>query len=160
MGKFNFNQEDFKRIKENAEKLYKTIGDIYCPYLKEKISFNSKGLRHLKFKSDQQARSNKDQFPRLRLLHLAPEVIKNSHTLQGVWKTKRFEEQKTSGNWKYLMKDVIFYEFIAVLENVRVKVIVKEVLGGEKYFWSIIPYWSIDKAYRKRLLHTGNPDVD
>lgn len=58
------------------------------------------------------------------------------------------------------MKEVIFYEFIAVLENVRTKVIVKEVIGGEKYFWSVIPYWSINKAGSKRILYSGNPDAD
>ena len=55
MGKFNFKDEqDFMAIKEKAEIFYKTIGEVYCPYFHEKISFNAKGLRHLKFKSDQQ----------------------------------------------------------------------------------------------------------
>ena len=58
------------------------------------------------------------------------------------------------------MKEMIFYEFIAVLENVRVKVIVKEILGGEKHFWSIIPFWGIDKASSKRILCSGNPAQD
>jgi hypothetical protein len=87
-------------------------------------------------------------------------VLNKSHTLQGVWRTKRFESNKTNSQWKYIMRDVIFYEFIAVIENVRIKVIVKEVLGGEKHFWSVIPYWSIDKANSKRVLHSGNPDAD
>ena len=59
-----------------------------------------------------------------------------------------------------MMKEVIFYEFIAVLENVRVKVIVKEVTGGGKHFWSIIPYWDIDVGNSRRILHSGNPELD
>lgn len=160
MGKFNFNQDEFEKVKDDAEKLYETIGLIYCPYFAEKISFNAKGLRHLKFKSDQQARAQKDQYPRLKLLRLAPQVLNKSHTLQGIWETKQFERNKENSQWKYIMKEVIFYEFIAVLENVRVKVIIKEVVGGEKHFWSIIPYWSIDKAVSRRILHSGNPDAD
>ncbi len=58
------------------------------------------------------------------------------------------------------MKEVVFYDFIAVIDNVRAKVIIKEVVGGEKYFWSIIPYWGIDKVGSKRILHTGNLDSD
>lgn len=81
MGKFNFNQDEFEKVKDNAEKLYETIGLIYCPYFAEKISFNVKGLRHLKFKSDQQARAQKDQYPRLKLLYLAPQVLNKSHTI-------------------------------------------------------------------------------
>ena len=160
MGKFNFNQKEFGKIKEEAEKLYERFDSVYCPYFKEKISFNAKGLRHLKFKSDQQARSNEDQYARLRLLYLAPQILGKSHTLQGLCCAKRFEQYKTSGQWKYIAKDVIFYEFIAVLDNVRIKVIVKEVFGGEKHFWSIIPFWNIDKVGSKRILHSGNPEAD
>lgn len=160
MGKFNFNQEEFEKVKSNAERFYESLGLIYCPYFTEKISFNAKGLRHLKFKSDQQARAQKDQYPRLKLLHLAPQVLNKSHTLQGIWETKQFERNKENSQWKYTMKEVVFYEFIAVLENVRLKVIIKEVVGGEKYFWSIIPHWSIDKAGSKRILYSGNPNID
>lgn len=160
MGKFNFENEKFEKVKNDAEKFYETIGLVYCHYFAEKISFNAKGLRHLKFKSDKHARSRKDQYTRLKLLYLAPQVLNISHTLQGIWRTRQFEQYKTSGQWKYSMKEVVFYEFIAVLDNVRVKVIVKEVLGGEKHFWSIIPYWGIDKIGSRRILHSGNPEQD
>jgi hypothetical protein len=161
MGKFNFkNQKDFQKVKSEAEDFYKDIGQVYCPYFKEKIAFNAKGLKHLKFKSDRQARPIKDQYSRLKLIRLAPEVLKQSHTLQGIWQIKRFEAQKTNSRWERVMKDVIFYEFIAVLNNTRVKVIVKEVFGGQKHFWSVIPFWGIDKSANKRVLHSGDPEND
>ena len=159
MGKFNFkDEEDFQRVKNETETFYKTIDDVYCPYFKEKITFNVKGLKHLKFKSDRQARPRKDQYSRLKLIHLAPEVLKQSHSLQGIQKIRRFEAQKINSRWEQVMKDVTYYEFIAVLKNVRVKVIIKEVLGGEKHFWSVIPFWGIDKVTSKRILHSGNPE--
>lgn len=161
MGKFNFkDKEDFQKVKNEAEEFYKTIGEIHCPFLKEKIAFNIKGLKHLKFKSDRQARPKKDQYSRLKLIQLAPEVLKQSHTLQGIWQIKRFEVQKTNSRWEHIIKDVIYYEFIAVTNNVRIKVIIKEVLGGEKHFWSVIPFWGIDKATSKRILHSGNLEND
>jgi hypothetical protein len=46
------------------------------------------------------------------------------------------------------------------MNNIRVKVIVKEVLGGEKHFWSIIPFWGIDKISSRRILHSGDPEND
>ena len=76
MARLNFNNEDFVKTRDEAEKFYETIGSVYCPYFQEKIVFNVKGLKHLKFKSDRQARPYRDQYPRLKLLHLAPEVIK------------------------------------------------------------------------------------
>jgi len=57
MGAFNFNEAEFEKIRDQAEEFYKTIGQIYCPYFGAPVAFNAKGLRHLKFKSDQQARS-------------------------------------------------------------------------------------------------------
>ncbi len=159
MGKFNFKDEqDFERVRSDAEAFYATIGKLHCPYFGSDVAFNAKGLRHLKFKADKRARSWDDQYARLKLLHIAPQIIKASHTVQGIWETKRFEAQKTNNRWEHVMKEVIFYEFIAVFDSIRAKVIVKEVHGGEKHFWSVIPYWGIDKENSKRILHSGNPE--
>jgi len=160
MGVFNFNEEDFENIREQAEAFYATIGKVYCPYFGGDVAFNAKGLRHLKFKSDQQARPRADQYPRLKLLHYAPELLRQSRTVQGIWKTRRFEDQKTNSRWERVVKDVTFYEFMAVLDAVRIKVIVKDVWGGEKHFWSVIPHWEIDKVNSRRILHSGNPEDD
>jgi len=161
MGKFNFkDNKDFEEVKKKAEKFYATINSIHCPYFGEKITFNAKGMKHLKFKRDQVARIQQDQYSRLKLTHLAPEVLKLSKTVQGIWHTKHLENEKKNNRWEKKLKEVSFYEFIAVLENVRVKVIVKQTTGGEKHFWSIIPFWKIDKENSKRILHSGNPEVD
>ena len=160
MGKFNFNKQDLAEVKRKAEDLYATIGMVYCPYFREKISFNATGLRHLKFKTDRQARSQQDQYARLKLLPLAPQILQASHTVQGFWKTRLFVSQKTNSRWERVMKEVVFYEFVAVLNNIRAKVIVKEVRGGEKHFWSVIPYWDIDKKNSIRILYGGDPEND
>ena len=115
MGAFNFNQKEFEKIKADAEALYEKLPDIFCPYFQKKIAFNAKGLKHLRFKAERRARSRNDQYARLKLLHLAPEVLKKSHTLQGVWETKKFEQQKTNNRWENVLKTVRFFEFIAVL---------------------------------------------
>ena len=44
--------------------------------------------------------------------------------------------------------------------KVRVKIVVKCVDGGEKYFLSIIPFWGIDKNSGERLMHSGNLEND
>ena len=160
MVKLDFNNENFRKVRTEAECFYHSIGSILCPYFGEKVTFNSKGLRHLKFKSDQQARSHKDQYARLKILYLAPEIISRSHTLQGIWKIRRFERQKINNHWDNILKDVVFYEFIAVLGSIRSKVIIKEVGSGNKYFWSIISYWGIDKGGSRRIFYSGNPEQD
>jgi hypothetical protein len=152
---------DFETVKKKAEELYAAMGSVPCPYFNnEPVAFNAKGIRHLKFKSDEKARPHADQYARLKLLHLAPRVIKSSRTVQGIWKTRQFEMQKTHSRWEHVLKDVCFYEFVAVLDSVRVKVIVKEVAGGEKHFWSIIPFWKLDETTQRRILHSGDPERD
>jgi len=160
MSKFNFkSEEDFTEVKDRTEKLYQTIGNVYCPYFKEKVVFNSKGWKHLRFKSNRKARSRKEQYSRFKLFYLAPKILEQSHTLQGIWQTKKFEQQKTNSRWERILKEVTYYEFVAIMDNVRTKVIIKEVMGEEKYFLSVIPFWRINKATGRRILFS-NPEFD
>lgn len=155
-----FDIEKFNKIKEKAEDFYKTIGEIYCPYLKEKIKFNAKGLEHIKFKARNKARSRNDQYMRFKLIHLAPEVIKLSHTVQGLNVIRNFELQKINSRWDRILKDVCYYEFVAVINKARVRVIIKQIDSGQNFFWSIIPFWRMNKELKKRMLHNGNPEID
>lgn len=155
-----FTDEQFDKLKSKNEELYKLIGEIYCPYFKKKIIFNAKGLEHLKFKSKNHARSQDDQYIRLKLLHLAPEILKLSHTIQGFSERKVFELNRSNHRNEKILVDVFYYEFVAVLEKVRVRIIVKKVGTAPKYFWSIIPYWKVDKVTGKRRMNYGNPEDD
>ncbi|MFZ2072802.1 MAG: hypothetical protein WAV10_03965 [Minisyncoccia bacterium] len=159
-----FTFEKFNEVKREAEDSYNKIGSIYSSYFKEKINFNTKGLDHLIFKTWNKARPITDQFSRLRHLKLAPEVISQSKTLQGIWTTQKFERvKKGTGGWQKLLKLITYYEFIAVMEShgskVRVKVIVKQIEGGEKFFFSIIPFWGSNKK-GERIMHSGDPEND
>lgn len=64
--------------------------------------------------------------------------------------------QKSHSRWEKVLKDVTYYEFLAVLDTIRLKVIIKEVIGGEKHFWSVIPSWRINKDTGMRVLHSGD----
>ena len=150
----------FVAARENAEAFYKTIGEVKCPYFQEKVAFNAKGLEHIKFQALRKARSQKDQYIRLRLLSLAPKIIQASNTLQGLSARKVFEREKSHGRWQSTMRSGTYYEFVAVINGYRVRVVVKQVGNGPKYFWSIIPFWKMDKITGQRLLHNGKPEVD
>jgi hypothetical protein len=157
---FSFTVEEFHRIKDKAETAYKSLPQVYFPYLACSVKFNAKGLEHLKFKALRHERSHYDQFMRLKLLHYAPEILRKSHTLQGINQTSTFERQKKHGRWEGALKPVTYYEFIAVMDRVRTKVIVKRVEGEESYFYSIIPFWRVSAITKKRLLHDGNSEED
>lgn len=160
----DFTPEKFNKLKDQAEIFYNGINSTRCPYFQSEIHFNSKGWEHLIFKDWNKTRLISDQYSRLRHIKLAPEVIQNSRTLQGVWTTQKFERiKKKDGSWQRILKLTTYYEFIAVMEShgskVRVKVIVKQVDGGEKFFLSIIPFWGANKN-GGRIMHSGNPESD
>lgn len=157
--KLEFTDKEFGYVRSTAETFYRSIGSVHCPYFNEKINFNTEGIEHLKFKTWNRARERNDQFMRLKLIKLAPEVIRRSRTLQGIWQTKLPVRRKRHGVWEKVFTDVTYYEFIAVLEQKRVKVIVKQFLGGEKFFWTMIPYWRMNQ-FNKRVLHDGNLEMD
>jgi len=160
MGRFNFNEADFEEINKKAEAFYVSVGEIYCPYFNEKIVFNAAGFKHLRFKSDAVARPRSEQYARLKLLTLAPQILSRSRTVQGISRAKHFERVRTHGRTDTILKSVSYYEFIAVLENVRAKIIIKQIDTGQKFFWSIIPYWKVDLINSRRVLHSGDLEND
>jgi hypothetical protein len=159
-----FTHNEFNKIKHEAEEIYGKIGSTYCPYFKEPVHFNSKGLDHLVFKKWNKTRLIHDQFMRFKYLKHAPVVIENSKTLQGIKTINAMERLKKNSKWQAVMKPVTYYEFIAILDTgngkSRVKVIVKQIENNEKFFYSIIPFWGINKETHEKVLYGGNPEQD
>ncbi len=157
----DISDKKFIHIREKAEREYKNVSSVYCPYLRKDVAFNAGGLEHLKFKRRNHARSRKDQYVRFRCLPLASKILSLSHTLQGHQERNemvRIKEGKKK--WNHIMKLVEYFEFIAVINEFRVRVIVKKVDGGALHFWSIIPFWKMDPISEKRIMHNGNPSED
>ncbi len=152
--------ENFEEVKLKGEELYKSQTGVRCPYFDDNVYFNAQGLAHLKFKRQGHARPQQDQYMRFKLLHLAPVILQHSKTLQGIWETKGFEKVRVHGRTDTVLQHVTYFEFVAVMGEVRAKVIVKQVADGQRIFWSIIPFWGIDRKTHKRKLHSGYPVED
>lgn len=151
-------KEEFDALKSEVEEAYQNIGEVSCPYLNSTVAFNAMGLDHLKMKRWNHARNGHDQLIRLKLLHLAPEILKKSHTLQGIEQGNRMERIKINSRWESRMILVSYHEFIGVLSGCRLRIVVKKVGNSPYYFWSIIPYWK-QGDYRKKMFE-GNPEED
>lgn len=126
-----FTPEQFEEIRSKGEEIYKSIG-----------------------------RTERDQYMRFKLIHLAPEILRLSNTIQGILETKKFERIRVNNRTDTILKPVHYYEFIAVIKRNRVKVILKQIDFGDKFFWSIIPFWGMDTNTMTRLLHDGIPEED
>ena len=128
---------------------YKSLGKVFCPYLEKEVSFNSKGLNHLKFNGQGKARTKIEREMRISLLKYIDKIIDRSHTLQGVLIEKREEKIRTENVTKIQITKITFYEFMAIIDNKRIKVILKQLGEGNIFFWSVIPYWKKINGKRK-----------
>jgi len=153
-------ENNFSKIKSEADSFYKNIGDIYCPYLKTKVSFNAKGLAHIKMKSWNKTRSKNDQYIRLRFIKFAPIIIKLSNILQEIQKQENEEKVKISGTWIKKYQSITYFTFVAIINKLRLKIIIKKIGHNKPYFWSIIPFWKkrICPISRKtkKVFHEGD----
>lgn len=76
---------------------------------------------------------------RFGLLHISTKVLSDSHTLQGKSYRNRFEVRYINSRKEVALTGVNYYEFIAIIENIRVKVVIKQIKNEEKIFLSVIP---------------------
>ncbi len=159
MASLEFTDHEFNGVLHTAQEFYRTLGQIRCPYFQADVQFNARGFEHLRHKSWNRGRDRRDQFMRLKHLARVPEILRLSRTVQGIEETNEWERRHKHGRWEKVLMPVTYYEFVAVLEHRRFKVIVKQLAGGEHIFWSVIPFWRQSEA-GKRLLHDGNPAQD
>ena len=156
-------EDKFNKIREDAEKYYYSIGRIKCPYFNEDIHFNSEGFEHLLFKSWNKTRSRSEQYMRLRLLSLVCQVISKSHTLQEYEEKQILVRQKINSRWEKRNKLVYYYVFVAIIKDCRVKVIIKEITGGEKFFYSLYPSWKVVvdvNGNQRKVFYSGDLEMD
>ncbi|MHB8904272.1 MAG: hypothetical protein ACYC40_04195 [Patescibacteria group bacterium] len=156
----NENIEIFKAVKREAEIFYNNITSVYCPYFKKNIIFNSKGFKHVMMKSWDQPRLISEQYLRFKFLKLVPKTLKLTHTLQEVREEKAVGMVKSCGERKLRAKMTRYYGFIAIINNVRIKIVIKHINNGELFFWSVIPFWKNQKdeltGKIKKVFHEGD----
>lgn len=120
--------------KKRIKIIFRQTKEISCPAFNgEKISFNAKGINRLIYKGSRSRRDAKRINTNIRLLPRAIKLLKLSI----------FWQEET-----YYIKDNVnykFWAFEAVVDNRRIKVIVRQVGKGRKHFWSVIPAWRKDR---------------
>lgn len=120
------------KIKKQAKEFFKKNKSISCPaFPNEKIVFNSKGLRHLFYKGQNKGRPLKEAKIRVELLTRVVTTLTLMPLFQEERIIKSYEEGKTARFWA----------FEAVIEERRIKIIVRQIGRGKKHFWSVIPSW-------------------
>ena len=155
----------FDKTKSEAKDYYGKLDQVKCPYLQKDVHFNEEGFSHLLSKAWNCGRSQSEQYIRLRILPKVVDVVKLSHTLQEYDERKLFVRQKTNSRWEKTLKTVRYYVFISLLKDhdLRLKVVVKEIEGGQPFFWSVYPSWKVAMCadgIKKKIFYSGNLEED
>jgi len=123
-----------KKYKNQLKIIFDETKEVNCPaFSKEKIIFNAKGINHLIYKGSRSRREISRIETNIRLLPGAIKVLK-------VMPLAQEEMFYVRENIKYQ-----FWTFEAVIDNRRIKVIIRQVGNGKKHFWSVIPTWRKDR---------------
>jgi len=140
-----YSESNLETTKEIARKFYFSVKFVRCPALENQvINFTSEGLNHLFYKNTR-PRSDHDQFMRLKVLDLAKKMLEITTTIQEKEEIIQDFDVKINKKKKKVSKSVRYYGFIAILENKKIKVIVRKIGDGQLHYWSVIPFWKTTK---------------
>lgn len=119
-----------EQLKVKAKEFFKANKIVKCPaFPNEKIFFNAKGLQHLFYKGP---RSKRDIKRIAKNIELLPRAVKLLELMPIPQEQDTYEVQE---------KRYKFWAFEGVIDNRRIKVIVRQVGTGNKHFYSVIPAW-------------------
>lgn len=131
----------FKELRDKARLYYDSVNEVYCPALEARVIFNAEGFHHLRYNCSLSERSKPEQRNKLAYIPQAVEIIKKTTTVQEV---REFLEPVGLKDKNGLRKTahVTYFGFWAMLEkNIRIKVIVRRIDGGQYFFRSLMPFW-------------------
>jgi len=154
---------NYTKIREDAQRLYNSIGRIFSPALNQEVFFSSEAFNHIIFKSPRTERERPSQILRFKLLPLAKKLLKNSTTYQEFEETIKEFEVKRHKKKVRETKIVKYWGIIAIIDNRKIKVIIRKIgEDGKMHFWSIVPAWVTNTYRDKKLFATmkGNPEED
>ena len=117
-------------MKEQIQKFFNQNKRVACPaFPDEPVIFNAKGINHLIYKGNRSRREESRIIMNIRLLPRAIKVLR----VMPLWQ----EESR------YIKEGVTykFWCFEAVVNDRRIKVVIRQVGNGKKHFWSVIPAW-------------------
>lgn len=148
----------FEQLKAKTKQFYDSVDPIYCPALNMKVHFTSEGFNHLRY-SKKTERTIAVQGAKLRLVPQAKKLIEKTTTIQEYCDGLEMIHRK---RYKKMVKEslmVQYWGFIAVIDGVRLKAVVRRVDNGKYMFWSVMPLWRSMKYDKYNLVNKSTGDL-
>jgi len=127
--------------KHIARRIYAATPSIRSPYFRGDVVLGFEGFQHLRY-SSRGPRSREEQALRFMLLPLAIRVLQTASTVQE-YRTFR---APSSGSKKVPRSQppamIHWWGFVALFirEQVKIRVVVRQIGTGKLHFWSLMPY--------------------
>lgn len=153
---------NYEKIRKDAEQYYRSLAEITCPALQETVFFSSGGFNHIVYKNHRNERDRSSQIMRFKLLARAEHLIRLTTTYQEHEETIQQVHVKKHKQKVCIAKPVHYWGLIAIIDNRKIKVILRKVGNGHLCFWSIVPAWVTNKIRDQKYISTmkGNPEED
>lgn len=130
--------------------------------LNQLVYFTAEAFEHIKYKRARAERDKSSQIMRLKMLPRAITVIKLSTTIQEFEEIVKIFTIKQKKKRVQASKQVRYWGLIAIIENRKIKVILRKIGNGQLHFWSVIPAWTTNKYRDTKFISMmkGEPEED
>jgi hypothetical protein len=128
----------YNKAKEKAKKIYSNIGTVKCPALgDEYVFFSSFGFNHL-VRKGRVPRTKNEQKRRFTLLPYVEKIVKNPKAVI-IYRKETIKEKSNRHGEKILIESIAhFWALIEKIEDCEIKVVVRQLEGGNKHFFSVM----------------------
>lgn len=153
----------YDEVREVAELYYKSLDSVFCPAINDYVSFGmSDGFHHIIHKSKGNIRDQKEQMMRFKLLRRGVSLIELTTTFQEFEESTMSVKVKINKTRTIVQKSIKYWGLIAIINDRKIKVILRKIGNGKIQFWSIIPAWTTSyKRDRKYIrMMKGDPTTD
>ena len=153
---------NYENLRDDTRAWFQTLKPAFSPTLNEYVHFTSEGFEHIIYKRARAEREKSSQIMRFKLLPRAESLIELSTSYQEYEETIKSFEVKRRKKRLRESKTVRYWGIIAIIENHKIKVIVRKIGNGQFHFWSIVPAWTTNKYRDAKFISTmkGSPEED
>ena len=152
----------YEKIRQDSHVWYKNQSPVNSPALNQLVYFTAEAFEHTKYKRARAERDKPSQIMRLKMLPRAFRLIELSTTIQEYEEIVKVVSVKRRKKRVHQSKQIQYWGLIAIIENRKIKVILRKIGNGQLQFWSIIPAWTTNKYRDTKFVSTmkGLPEED
>ena len=152
----------YEKIRQDTSVWYKKLQPINAPSLDQLVHFTAEAFEHTKYKRARAERDRSSQIMRLKMLPRAITLIGLSTTIQEYEEISKVVSVKRKKKRVQESKQIQYWGLIAIIENRKIKVILRKIGNGQLHFWSVIPAWTTNKLRDAKLVSMmkGLPEED